>query len=107
MIVAIGSDHAGYELKEKIKAKLIEEGYEILDVGTDSAESVDYPIYGKKIGEYVQAQADAVMVAGEGDTVSFDKVEHVEAPNLEPVPNRKLEETSTEPKRRTRRNREE
>lgn len=61
----------------------------------------------KKIGEYVQAQADAVMAAGEGDTVPFDKVEHVEAPNLEPVPNKKLEEVSTEPKRRTRRNREE
>lgn len=61
----------------------------------------------KKIGEFVQAQADAVMAAGEGDTVPFDKVEHVEAPNLEPVPNKKLEEVSTEPKRRTRRNREE
>ncbi len=61
----------------------------------------------KKIGEYVQAQADAVMAAGEDDTVPFDKVEHVEAPNLEPVPNKKLEEVSTEPKRRTRRNREE
>lgn len=61
----------------------------------------------KKVGEYVQAQADAVMAAGEGDAVPFDKVEHVEAPNLEPVPNKKLEEVSTEPKRRTRRNREE
>lgn len=61
----------------------------------------------KKIGEFVQAQADAVMAAGEGDTVPFDKVEHVEAPNLEPVPNKKLDEVSTEPKRRTRRNREE
>lgn len=61
----------------------------------------------KKIGEYVQAQADATMAAGEGDTVPFDKVEHIEAPNLEPVPNKKLEEVSAEPKRRTRRNREE
>lgn len=61
----------------------------------------------KKIGDYVQAQADAVMAAGEGDTVPFDKVEHVDAPNLEPVPNKKLDEVSTEPKRRTRRNREE
>lgn len=64
----------------------------------------------KKIGDYVQAQADAVMAAGEGDTVPFDKVEHVEAPDLEPVPRRTLEEakqTQAEPKRRTRRNREE
>lgn len=62
----------------------------------------------QKIGEYVQAQADAVMTAGEGDTVPFDKVEHVEAPDLEPVPRKTLEEAKqAEPKRRTRRNREE
>lgn len=47
MIIAIGCDHAGYPLKEAVKEKLIAEGHEVLDVGTNSTESVDYPIYGK------------------------------------------------------------
>ena len=61
----------------------------------------------EKIGEYIQAEADAVIAAGEDDTVPFDQVQHVDAPKLEPVPNRKLEEATEEPKRRSRRNREE
>ena len=47
MKIAIGSDHAGYILKEKIKEHLLAKNYEVLDVGTnDGATSVEYPVYG-------------------------------------------------------------
>ena len=51
--IAIGSDHAGFEDKEKIKRQLDELGVEYEDVGTDSTESVDYPIYAQKVAEKV------------------------------------------------------
>ena len=45
MRIAIGSDHAGYELKSAVAPVLEAEGHELVDVGTDSGESVDYPDY--------------------------------------------------------------
>jgi len=50
MRVALGSDHAGYALKEKIKAYLTGIGIEVNDCGTDSPESVDYPDFAKRVG---------------------------------------------------------
>ena len=47
MKIAIGCDHAGYPLKVAVKDKLLKEGFEVVDFGTDSVESVDYPSYGK------------------------------------------------------------
>lgn len=44
-MIAIASDHGGYALKEKVKAHLIAEGYEVKDFGTDSLDSCDYPDY--------------------------------------------------------------
>lgn len=55
----IGSDHAGFELKEQLLAHLKEEGHLVIDVGTDSTEPVDYP-------DYAAAVARAV-VSGEGE----------------------------------------
>jgi ribose 5-phosphate isomerase B len=52
-VVAIGSDHAGYALKEEIKRYLVELGYSYEDFGTMSEESVDYPIFGAHIAESV------------------------------------------------------
>ena len=49
MKVAIASDHRGYKLKEKLKEKL--QDYEIVDLGTFSSDSVDYPDFGIKLGE--------------------------------------------------------
>ena len=43
MRIAIGSDHRGYQAKEKLKAMLVSKGYETLDMGTDSPASFDYP----------------------------------------------------------------
>ena len=68
MRIVLGSDHGGYELKEVLKDWLKEEGYELVDVGTDSKESVDYPIYGHRVGKAV-AQGEAefgITVCGSG-----------------------------------------
>ena len=47
MIIAIASDHGGYELKEKVKEYLRSRGIKLVDLGTHSTDSVDYPVYGK------------------------------------------------------------
>ena len=46
MQISIGCDHGGYALKETVKAMLLEQGYEVMDVGCHSTESVDYPLFG-------------------------------------------------------------
>ena len=46
MKLAIGSDHAGFDWKEKVKAILVRLGHEVTDFGTNSKESVDYPDFG-------------------------------------------------------------
>ena len=50
MRIAIGNDHAGVEMKMAVKAHLEERGIEVVNMGTDSSESCDYPIYGERIG---------------------------------------------------------
>ena len=52
-IVAIGADHGGYDLKEGLKHSLAEWGYEIVDCGTASTESVDYPDYAFAVAQMV------------------------------------------------------
>jgi ribose 5-phosphate isomerase B len=53
--VAVGADHAGFALKEDLKGYLKEQGYEVLDVGTDALESVDYPDFAAAVAEAVAA----------------------------------------------------
>ena len=53
MKIGIGSDHAGYRYKEEIKRFLSEQGHEVRDFGTDSEESVDYPVYIRPVAEAV------------------------------------------------------
>jgi len=53
MKIALGADHKGYPLKEKVKAHLVRLGYEITDFGTDSEVSVDYPDFGLKVAHAV------------------------------------------------------
>lgn len=48
MKIAMGADHGGFRRKEALKAYLEEKGHTVVDVGTDSTESVDYPEFGKK-----------------------------------------------------------
>ena len=60
MKIAIGNDHSAVELKEIIKEFLEEKGYEVLDLGTNSTESCDYPVYGEKVGKAVAESPSAV-----------------------------------------------
>jgi len=53
MKIGIGSDHAGFRYKEEIKRFLIGQGHEVRDFGTDSEESVDYPVYIRPVAEAV------------------------------------------------------
>ena len=86
MKIAIGADHAGFELKERIKQRLAAEGFEVCDEGTNSAESVDYPDYAQKVGEDVaQHRADfGVLVCGSGIgmAIAANKVPGVRAANV-------------------------
>ncbi len=73
MKIAIGCDHAGYEMKLVLKEWLDKEGYEIVNFGTDSAESMDYPdvvhplALAVERGEY----GLGVLVCGSGQGVSL------------------------------------
>ena len=71
--ISIGCDHAGFEVKEMILNLLNEMGYEMIDFGTNSSESVDYPIYGVKVGESVATkQVDrGIVVCGSGIGISI------------------------------------
>ena len=72
MKIALGADHGGFELKEKIKAHLIEKGYEVLDLGTHSTESVDYPTFGHAVGHaVVDKKADYGVLVGIGCGIVF------------------------------------
>jgi ribose 5-phosphate isomerase B len=66
--IHIGSDHAGYKLKESVKTLLLKEGHEVTDVGADSEESVDYPLYAGPVARAVAAHdADlGILVCGTG-----------------------------------------
>lgn len=65
MKVAIGSDHAGYEYKQMLIGELRARGHEVEDFGTDSNESVDYPVFCRPVAEAVAAgRADRGIVLG-------------------------------------------
>lgn len=86
MKIAIGSDHAGFELKQDLKQHLASNGYEVQDAGTDSLRSVDYPDFARKVGEAV-ARHDAdlgVLICGTGIgmAIAANKVPGVRAANV-------------------------
>ena len=72
-MVALGSDHAGYPLKEHIRKYLIEKGIQIVDMGCFSTDSVHYPEYGEKVARAVASgRADlGVIVCGTGIGISI------------------------------------
>ncbi len=73
MKIGIGADHGGYELKEEIKKFLEGKGVEVVDYGTHSNDSVDYPVYSKKVSEAV-ANGDVeqgVLICGTGLGMSY------------------------------------
>ena len=68
MKIAVASDHGGYPLKETVLSTLMELGHEVIDFGTNSYESVDYPDYAQKAGDAV-AKGDvdrAILLCGSG-----------------------------------------
>lgn len=85
MRIVVGSDHAGYELKEHVKALLGAEGHEVVDVGADSTESADYPAYAEPAARLVAGGEveRGVLVCGSGVGVSIvaNKVDGIRAVN--------------------------
>jgi ribose 5-phosphate isomerase B len=85
MRIAVGSDHAGYALKERLRPILEAAGHEVVDVGTDSEDSTDYPLYAAAAARMVaDGDADsAVLACGSGVGVSIvaNKVDGVRAVN--------------------------
>jgi ribose 5-phosphate isomerase B len=83
MRVAIGADHAGYDLKVHLVAELERFGHEVLDLGTHSTESVDYPPICAAVGRAVVAgDADRGIVlggSGQGEQIAANKVDGVRA----------------------------
>lgn len=81
MRIAIGSDHAGYRYKERIKQRLAEAGHAVRDFGTDSEESVDYPRFIRPVAEAVAAgEAERGIVlggSGNGEAIAANRVRGV------------------------------
>ncbi len=82
-MIAVGCDHGGFELKEKILAHLKERGIEYTDLGCYSAESVDYPVYAKKVAHMVaEGKAELgilICTTGIGVSMAANKVRGVRA----------------------------
>lgn len=82
-VIALGCDHAAFQLKENIKDFLIELGYQIRDLGTSGPGSVDYPDFGIAVGEAVsRGDCDRGIVmcgTGIGISISANKVKGVRA----------------------------
>jgi RpiB/LacA/LacB family sugar-phosphate isomerase len=84
MRIAVGSDHAGFPLKDAVRAELVRLGHEVTDMGTDSAtESVDYPDFAIPVAERVaRGQADrgvVVCATGIGMSIAANKVDGARA----------------------------
>lgn len=83
MKIAIGADHAGYELKERVKLILESHGHQVQDMGTNSAEPTDYPAYAFRVAEAVRdgAAERGVLIcdSGNGIAIAANKVEGIRA----------------------------
>ncbi len=81
--IAVGADHAGFELKTLLVEHLKENGYDVQDVGTHSEESVDYPDYAAKVAKTVASRraGQGILVCGSGLGVAIaaNKIDGVRA----------------------------
>jgi ribose 5-phosphate isomerase B len=81
--IAIGSDHAGFRLKEHLKQHLADDGHEVVDVGTHSTESVDYPDFAAMVGAALAAgDVDRGVLccgSGNGMAIAANKIHGVRA----------------------------
>ena len=82
-MIALGCDHGGYELKQEIKKYLDEKGIEYKDYGCDSLDSVDYPIYAKKVAHAIlDGECEkGILICGTGLGISLaaNKVKGIRA----------------------------
>ena len=78
MKLSLGSDHAGYPLKEAIKAHLTQLGHEVADHGAYSLDSVDYPDFGHAVARDVQTGASelGIVVCGSGNGINMSVNKH-------------------------------
>lgn len=78
MKIAIGSDHAGFELKEKLKAYLQKKGFDLKDYGTYSAERADYPDFAHPVAQAVEDKKSdmGVLICGSGNGVNMTANRH-------------------------------
>jgi len=76
--IALGSDHAGFELKNDLIVYLVEKGYELADMGPDSADSVDYPDYAHKAATAVTdgSACCGILICGSGNGVCITANKH-------------------------------
>jgi len=83
MKIALGADHAGFALKEQLRRRLVQEGHEVVDFGTGSSESCDYPDFAQPVArEVAQGRADRgilVCSTGIGMAMAANKVAGVRA----------------------------
>ena len=83
MIIVLGSDHAGFELKQELVEYVRELGHRVLDVGTDSTAPVDYPDFARKVGEAVakrEAERGILLCgSGAGASIAANKIKGVRA----------------------------
>ena len=76
--IAVGSDHAGYKLKTRIKSLLNELGFSVLDLGTEDENSVDYPDYANKVVKAIKSgnAGNGILVCGSGIGMSIAANRH-------------------------------
>lgn len=83
MLIVVGSDHAGFELKRFVIADLKLQGHEVLDVGTDSTAPVDYPDFAERVGRAVLdghgERGVLICGSGVGASVAANKVKGIRA----------------------------
>ncbi len=83
MKIVIGCDHAAYETKNKLKDFLIENGYNVIDEGTNNADSVDYPVYGhavaKKVVSGIAEKGIVICGSGIGISIAANRIKGIRA----------------------------
>lgn len=79
--IAIGCDHGGVDYKDEVVKYLLNKGYEVKDVGTNSHDSCHYPLFGKAVGEAVASKecdfGIVICTSGEGIAIAANKVKGV------------------------------
>jgi ribose 5-phosphate isomerase B len=95
--IAIGSDHAGFRLKEAVKSRLAEQGIDTIDVGTDGEASVDYPDYAAAVaGKVMSGTVDrGILVCGTGIgmAIAANKVHGIRAASATDLESARLSRT--------------